>query len=138
MNLIENQPYKVYGKDMVFEKKEEKSGGKTALFFDNQTFVKYAHELDDFYQNVEIIDLHNIKVNGAQIIGNQMNKLGVKAIKPDAVLDAMSDGLFEFFKAVKGSETLTKEQIAKGNLMAKISETVAKNELTKRAIRNRG
>jgi hypothetical protein len=137
MNLIENQPYKVYGKDMVFEKKEEKSGGKTALFFDKQTFVKYAHELDDFYQNVEIIDLHNIKVNEAQFIGKQFNQLGVQATKTAAALDAMSDGLFEFFNAVKGSENLTKEQISKGNLMAKISETVAKNELTKLALKNR-
>jgi len=138
MNLIENQPYKVYGKDMVFEKKEEKSGGKTALFFDKQTFVKYAHELDDFYQNVEIIDLHNIKVNEAQIIGKKLDKVAVRDNKNVMALDAMSDGLFEFFNAVKGAETLTKEQISKGNLMAKISETVAKNELTKLAIRNRG
>jgi hypothetical protein len=138
MNLIENQPYKVYGKEMVFEKKEEKSGGKTALFFDNQTFVKYAHELNDFYKNVEIINIDEIKVNQPQIIGKQLDRVAVRDTKNVTALDAMSDGLFEFFNAVKGSENLTKEQIAKGNLMAKISETVAKNELTKLAIRNKG
>jgi hypothetical protein len=138
MNLIENQLYKVYGKEMVFEKKEEKSGGKIVLFFDKQTFVKYAHELDDFYQNVEIINLDEIKVNQPQIIGKKLDRVAVRDTKNVMALDAMSEGLFEFFNAVKGSENLTKEQIAKGNLMAKISETVAKNELTKLAIRNRG
>jgi hypothetical protein len=138
MNLIENQLYKVYGKEMVFEKKEEKSAGKIAFFFDKQTCVKYPNELDDFYQNVEFIDINNITVNEVKIIGKNINQLGVQATKTALALDAMSEGLFDFFNAVKGSENLTKEQIAKGNLMAKISETVAKNELTKLAIRNKG
>jgi hypothetical protein len=171
MRLIENQPYKVYGKDMVFLRKEEKPNAKVAFFFKNQTFVKFQHELNDFYENVKIIDLQDIKnrkimqatenINGyqiekfadsqtitddstmeitlkdAEILSSKMNNLALRSIKAAEALDVMSDGLFDFFMTVKNTEILTKEQIYKGNLMSKISETVAKNELTKLALKNR-
>lgn len=137
MKLSPNQTYEVNGKKMkLIEQKQ--IYGKHLFLFDKQTFSKTPEQLEEFYESISIFE-NDIEVHDAEVVTGFSQKLSnvsnqAKEICSD--LDLISSSLVGFFKTLKDKDSLTREDIAKAQTMSKLSESVAKMQLTKIAVNN--